>query len=86
VEVAYALLATCFYLHNAKQHARSNKERVQIVEEVSDDDDSSHEDQEQFGLSFQAPPPLLDVQNYEHIDILQEPYKETAQRFTVRKI
>lgn len=87
MELAYALLTTCFFKHNEKQSARPHKSRVRIVEEVSAEDCQGTD--EQFGLSF-APLPVgtslanQDVQSSEAMDILKVPYSEILQHVSVR--
>ena len=86
VELAYALLTTCFFQHNEKQYARLHKGRVRTVEEVSAED--SQVTDENFGLSFTpsigTSPTNQHVLAFEAMDILKVPYGDILQRVSVR--
>lgn len=84
MEVAYALLTTCFYLHNEKQHARPSRDRVRMVEEVSDEYCGEQEDtEEHFGLAFGTSSVIESNTTSEDINIVQAPYNKTVKRFMV---
>lgn len=86
VELAYALLTTCFFWHNEMQCARSHKARVRIMEKVSGGDCPLTD--EHFGLSFGTPVGTSFTSqgtlSSEAMDILKAPYGEILQRFSVR--
>ena len=89
MEVAYALLTTCFYLHNEKQHARPRKDRVRMVEEFSDLDEHGGQQQgtvEHFGLTFGTLTSTQGDSTSDDIDVVKAPYIKTAKRFMVRLI
>ena len=88
VEVAYALLTTCFYQHNEKHHARPSKDRVRMVEELSDVDEhygQQHGTVEHFGLAFGTPFTTQGDLTSDDIDVVKAPYIKTAKRFMVCK-
>ena len=85
VELAYALLTTCFFQHNAKQLAHSDESRPRYVEELFTEC-QEHAKQEQFGLSFETPSnasPAAQDGSAKAIDIMKASYAEILKHFTV---
>ena len=85
VELAYALLTTCFFQHNAKQLAHSDESRPRYVEELFTEC-QEHATQEQFGLSFETPSnasPAAQDGSAKAIDIMKASYAEILKHFTV---
>ena len=83
------MLTTCFFQHNERQHAHSEKGRVRIIEEVASD--SRVEEpltDEHFGLLFhtsQSVPSVLcqdhDQSSGGNLDITKSTYSEILQHF-----